>query len=160
MSAYRNKIEAYKKNMESGLISKRRAEVYQILSKYGPCTGSEASSKWKAVKGERNSENIRNRITELVKMGAVEIVGNAVDKHTGMKVSVYDLSKNVVVPLLKKPSSKDVIKKLKNQLEKADKRIDNLLEAVNTKHTCADTCKVCYDVFDRALKVDLDLTNS
>ena len=102
------------------LLSKRRYQVYQILSDQGPMTGSQCSDEWKLNRDHlANSETVRNRITELIKMGAVEKVGEHTDLETGKSVSVFDVTDSLPMPYKKNKTRAQQIRELKAQLNES-----------------------------------------
>lgn len=92
-------IEAYNKIKENGLLSKRRFQVYEYLYKNGPCIARQIH-KDLAVFGT-NVSGYMGRLSELRDAGVVAEVGKVVDKETGHKVLLWDVTKNLPVKLEK-----------------------------------------------------------
>lgn len=89
-------IEAFRTIEENGLLSKRRLQVYKLLFDHGPATGAQVARAYNAAFGRTSaSETIRNRITELRDMGCVKEVGIVLDEQTGMKVTLWDVTRNL-----------------------------------------------------------------
>jgi hypothetical protein len=89
-------IEAFNKIKENGLLSEKRLRVYEILFNNGPLIGADVSKIYSAKFGMvSKSETVRNRLTELRNAGVVKEVGKSFDKHTGMKVILWDVTKHL-----------------------------------------------------------------
>lgn len=89
---------AYETIKENGLLSEKRFRVYSILFHNGPLIGSEVARIYKELYGRTsNSETIRNRLTELRDSGAAFEAGRAIDKNTGMKVILWDVTSKLPV---------------------------------------------------------------
>jgi len=76
-------IDAFNAIKESGLLSKRRWQVYEYLYQHGPCSGTRVSRKvpggWK-------------RLSELQERGLAKEVGQTRSKFTGHKVILWDVT--------------------------------------------------------------------
>ena len=101
-------IEAYNEIRNSGLLSEKRLEVYDVLYNKGPLTGGQVS---RIVRGSRPSvsETIRNRITELNRLGVVKEVGTISCPVTGRRSILWDVTRNL-------PYKNVEIKKTKKQI--------------------------------------------
>ncbi len=85
-------IAAWKWMNESGNVSQNRFRVYAIFKDLGNLTGAEASHFYKSkYQSATGSEVVRNRISELMRMDAIEVVGTTIDPHTRMSVSVFGI---------------------------------------------------------------------
>ena len=106
-------IEAYREITDSGLLSKREAEVYKGIFDYGPCTDRELAEKL----GKDDPNYVRPRRRELVKQGLIE----ECDKK---KCEVSN--KNVYVWRIKEDTTLDKFKELrsKHKESKQDKKIE------------------------------------
>ena len=82
--ARKTSVDTFNKIKQNGLLPRKRSEVYSILYEFGPMTGGEVAKKHQELFNRRGvSESIRNRITELVKQGAVEELGERPCNITG-----------------------------------------------------------------------------
>lgn len=96
-------MEAYQTIKESGLLSNRRFQVYDVLFNNGPLTGAQVATIMKGTYGiHSQSETIRNRLTELRDMGCIQECGEAVDQYTNMKVILWDVTDKLPMKLQKK----------------------------------------------------------
>ena len=113
--------EAYQYLVANNLIGEKQARVLQIfVDSVHPLTGAEVSEIYKSrYPTSKHSETIRNRITELVNMKLLDLVGTTICKTTKRKVNVYQSNRNT-------EPTKIVVETFK---EKKDK-ILNLLSAV------------------------------
>lgn len=109
-------IEAYHKIKESGVLSERRMEVYDILFNHGPLTATEIFqySKLNGVKGYRHNTN--SRLYELRDMGVVKEVQTTTCSVTGQTVILWDVTSNLPEKLEKKKSNKEIIQELTLQI--------------------------------------------
>ena len=99
----RTSIMVYNQILNNGLLSEKRMQVYQIIYDKGQLTGSQVAEIFKSKHpSSQHSESIRNRITELVKQGAVEIVGTAPCPITKNTVSLFETTDNLPVKIEKK----------------------------------------------------------
>lgn len=85
-------IAAYKWMNESGNASENRKRVYNLFRINGSMTGAIASEKYRsAFPNAGSSEVVRNRISELMRMDAIEVKGTVIDPNTKMTVSVFSV---------------------------------------------------------------------
>lgn len=93
-------IDVFNKIKESGLLSRKRLEVYSVLFEHGPLTGAQVTSIMRQ-KGfiSTVSETVRNRITELHKMKAVDIVKTVKCPITSQTVIQWDVSNKLPVKI-------------------------------------------------------------
>jgi hypothetical protein len=82
-------IEAYRAIIESGLLPRRRLEVYQFVYEHGPTTIRET---WKALGPERTTGSYSTRFSELRDQGVIEEIGERFDPVTGMTVILWDVT--------------------------------------------------------------------
>jgi hypothetical protein len=96
MSGKQTSAETYYEIKNSGLLSTKRLQVYEILFEMGNLTGSQVS-KIHRQKHPTNSmsEVVRNRLTELVQMGVVEELGIVKDPYNGREVTLYGTTNNL-----------------------------------------------------------------
>jgi hypothetical protein len=97
-------LESYRTIRESGVLSQRRFQVYEILYENGPMTGSEAALRFKSLYGLRtpNQANIVTRLGELRDMGIAEEVRTRTCSVTGMNVIEWDVTSNLPVSMKRK----------------------------------------------------------
>lgn len=120
----RTSLDAYNEIKRNGLLSKRRLEVYEIIFENQPITGSQVSTIFKRQSGlNTNSENVRNRITELKEAGVVEECGYTVDPVTNMTVLNFKTTNELPKKLVRKATKrekKDVVLEELRKLYKKD----------------------------------------
>lgn len=110
-------VETYKKILASGLISKRRREILNILWEHISLTGNQISKIHKELYNTNSfSENIKNRITELEQMGVISVVGIVKCPITKNNVNLYSLTGNMPVKLKVKKTKKQKINELKKEI--------------------------------------------
>ncbi len=78
-------IEAYQTIRESGLLSRRRLEAYDILFNHGPMTAQELDRK-------AGSVGLWKRLSELEAVGVVATVGERDCKVTNMNAILWDVT--------------------------------------------------------------------
>lgn len=61
--------------------------IYGMLEQYGPMTAREICMKL----GSNDMNYVRPRLTELVQMGKIEIIGKKLDTETDRNTSVYQV---------------------------------------------------------------------
>jgi len=105
----RTSIEAYERVKESGVLSRRRFQTYDILFKHGPLTGSEVSAAC-GIYG------LWKRCSELLAFGLVEVVGEKKCQFSGMTVSLWDVTDRAPVEMFKRVTSKQRIKALEQEV--------------------------------------------
>ena len=100
--------EIYNKILKSGLLPKKRQQIYEIIFLYGPMTGSQVAEMYKANYPSNNhSESIRNRITELTQQGVVKGVKTGACPITTNTVLWFDVTSKLPVKLQKKATKKE-----------------------------------------------------
>jgi len=107
--ARKTSIEAYHEIKESGLLSKRRFEVYEALFYYGPMTQVETGVK---LHLEKMHSSISPRFAELRDRGVIEEIGEKYCSVTGMHVILWDVTDSLPAPLPKPKSKKEIKKEL------------------------------------------------
>lgn len=111
-------IEAYRYLVESGKLSERRLQVYQILFKYGPMSGGMVVEKARAVLPISNSGTLNTRLSELREMGLAKEVGTKECEVTGRKVIYWDVtSEKEPKPLKRKNKTKEKIDSFEKTLD-------------------------------------------
>lgn len=92
-------IEAYKQINESGLLSKRRAEVYNYLYNYGPATAQQI---YKSISQGKNPSCYLGRLSELRESGVVAEKGKVKCEWTGHRVILWDVTSSLPIKPIKK----------------------------------------------------------
>ncbi len=117
MTAQDTSLLAWKYMNESGKVSENRKRVYNIFYEHGNMTGADCAKYYKDLfQHASQSEVVRNRITELVQMQALEEIGQRIDQNTKMLVKIYGIVKDKMpIPYVKK-TSKHILK-LRRALE-------------------------------------------
>jgi hypothetical protein len=107
-------IETYHAIKNSGLISEKRLKVFDIFYQNPQgLTGAEVSEIYrKQNPTSQHSETIRNRITELVEMGVVVEIGIVECQFSKRKVTKWCCIDKMPIPLEKKLTRKEQIKKI------------------------------------------------
>lgn len=107
-------IETYHAIKNSGLISEKRLKVFDIFYENPQgLTGAEVSEIYrKQNPTSQHSETIRNRITELVEMGVVVEIGIVECQFSKRKVTKWCCIDKMPIPLEKKLTRKEQIKKI------------------------------------------------
>lgn len=87
----RTSIEAYNEIKESGLLSKRRWQAYEILFHHGPLTANQlvrlAAEKFPALK---NTWTFNKRLSELRRAGIVDEIAEVPCPLTGRTAILWD----------------------------------------------------------------------
>lgn len=73
-------------------LEKKHLRIYAILSNCGPMTGEQLKRRCKL---NFYSETVRNRLTELKKLGMVIVIGKTISEVSGRKISVFDITDRV-----------------------------------------------------------------
>lgn len=94
-------IEAYTTIRDSGLLSQRRWEIYDIVFRFGPMTANEAFAKlYKDNLGPHNAaSNSAARFSELRDRGVIYEVQTRICKITGMTVIEWDVTDRLPLKL-------------------------------------------------------------
>lgn len=104
-------LEAYNYIKESGILSKRRMEVYEYLFHNGPATAQQV---YRALSNMANPSSYLGRLCELRRMGAVQELDKVICKYTGRNVILWDVTKDKpVVP----PKEKSLKKRYQELLQ-------------------------------------------
>jgi hypothetical protein len=114
-------IEAYMKIKESGLLSERRWEVYNVVYNNGPLTSAEAFRILNAGRPIKNITQSRARFTELRDMGVFKEVGEKFCSITGHKVILWDVTSKLPIEISKPLPAKtrviEMLLKLQEEVE-------------------------------------------
>ena len=103
MGIRQTSIDCYNQIKASGLLSKRRLEVYEALLSTAPCTSSEAIRNAKTTFGVFG---VSSRFTELRDLGVIYEKDTRPCKVTGRSVIEWDLTDNLPIKLQKKTTTK------------------------------------------------------
>ena len=104
--------EAYQSLVNDGELSRKHGQIYSVLYRNGPLTAAEVKEFIRSHTNiilSTNSETVRNRITELVKMGVVRIISKKKCEITGRNVFLYDVT--MITHKKKLESKKEEVKK-------------------------------------------------
>ena len=80
-------LKAYEYITNTGLVSKRRAQVYAALHVHGPCTGSELRAATGVV-------GVWKRLSELERQGVVDVTGKRACQVTGRNALVWKTNRS------------------------------------------------------------------
>ena len=118
-------IDCYNQIKSSGLLSKRRWEIYDIVFRYGAMTSNETFdySELKGVDGYRHNANAR--MTELRELGVVQELGTTICSKTGKKVILWDVTARLPVKAVIGKTTK------KERIDLALNAFDQLLKVGN-----------------------------
>jgi Fe2+ or Zn2+ uptake regulation protein len=94
-------IETYKKIKDNGLLSQRRMEVYEILFNFGPLTAHEVVKVARNKYPEANQTGFNARLSELEKMGVVNVCGEKVNPVSGCKNSLWETTDHLPIKIIK-----------------------------------------------------------
>jgi len=94
MTIRKTSIEAYKRIKDEGLLSQRRWQVYDLLYKHGPMTGSQLAIEFKTKYGSLapNAGNMVTRLGELRDAGAAEELGTRICPITSHRAIIWDVT--------------------------------------------------------------------
>lgn len=109
----RTSLSTYKAIQATGVLSFKRMMVYDYLYRNGPLTGGQVQQ----ALGSGVSESIRNRITELVKMGVVYEVKETKCPITGRNVMLFDVTENMPKEYVAPKTKNQIIKELREEIE-------------------------------------------
>lgn len=129
MIARRTSAEAYRRLVEEGGLSKRRAEVYGLVYKFGPGTSAEILAH--ALTGIAVLTQSRARFTELRALGLIAEVGTRTCSVTGRESICWDCTERAV-PLerpgkAKRPSEVAALEERLAQVEARLRALDGRL---------------------------------
>ena len=110
----------------SGLLSRRRMEVYEVLFYHGPMTQNETVRYYQRVYPGCNAAGWNARFAELERMNAIQEVGRKNDEISGHEVTVWDVTSRLPVPLDKKKTKKKLSDELISAIVSLGKEVDNL----------------------------------
>ncbi len=101
-------IISYNTIRDSGLLSKRRWEVYDVLYHHGPATGAELAMFYRKKYGASSpsNPNTLTRLGELRDMGVVTELGSRICSVTGQTVINWDVTSKLPKALATKTKVK------------------------------------------------------
>lgn len=102
-------IDTYNEIKNSGLLSKRRMEVYDVLFHHGPMTANDLVRHNKLHHPYANQTGWNARFSELERMKAIKEVGLKKDDVSGNECIVWDVTDEIPIKLEK--SNKGELKK-------------------------------------------------
>lgn len=121
-------LEAYTYIKDTGVLSSRRFQIYEILFTHGPLTSNEIFQRLDGT-SEINNPNVHSRLNELREYGCVYEVGTKICTVTEMTVILWDVTDK----LPKKLSKREQLEKSKsNLIERLDK-VTAELQALEAK---------------------------
>lgn len=118
----RANLSTYKAIQATGVLSFKRMMVYDYLYRNGPLTGGQLQ---KAL-GGGVSESIRNRVTELVKMGVAYEVKEAKCPITGRNVMLFDVTENMPKEYVAPKTKNQIIKEHEEYILKLETLIKDM----------------------------------
>lgn len=125
-------IDAYNKAKESGLISKRRWEVYECLFNYGPMTQNECWEKICELKGYNNvkKDSVGPAFAPLELMTVISVVGKrfctakTTSKRDPTKCLEWDVTCNCPVKLPIRKTKDQIIKELQEEVASLRRKLN------------------------------------
>ena len=125
-------IETYYSIKDSGVLSEKRMNVFDIFYENpNGLTGSEVSEIYKGkFPSSKHSETIRNRITELCQMGVIIEMGVSECPYTKRKVMKWCCVDRLPIPLEKKPTRKEQIKEILDDISAFGKSLKSEEEKI------------------------------
>ena len=125
-------IETYYSIKDSGVLSEKRMNVFDIFYENpNGLTGSEVSEIYKGkFPSSKHSETIRNRITELCQMGVIVEMGVSECPYTKRKVMKWCCVDRLPIPLEKKPTRKEQIKEILDDISAFGKSLKSEEEKI------------------------------
>ena len=125
-------IDTYHAIKNSGLISEKRLKVFDIFYQNPKgLTGAEVSEIYRRENPtSQHSETIRNRITELVQMGVLVEIGVVECQFSKRSVMKWCCVDKMPIPLEKKPTRKEQIKEILNDITAFGKSLQSEEEKI------------------------------
>ena len=103
-------VATYNQIKEEGLLSQNKMRVYEIFYTYGNLTGAQAAEIYKSeYPSAKHSETVRNRISELVMQGVLDVTGTKVCEETKREVFIYGLNDSLPQKFERKKSKRESI---------------------------------------------------
>lgn len=126
-------IEAYYAIRDSGLLSRRRFEIYEILALHGPLTANQAFQHLERNRAGkfRFDSNTRARLTELREFGVITEIGTQKCSVSGMNTILWEITGRLPVKPAKKPTKTMLIKELRIENERLRTIISGLYAKLN-----------------------------
>ena len=120
-------IEAYNTIKHSGLLSKRRFQVYEIIHKYGPMTIAEIILKANSQDPVANPSTYSGRPSELERMEVIEVVREGDCPVTGRKAMFWRSTANLPKKLDKRKSKLELAKEENQALRERVAQLEEIL---------------------------------
>jgi hypothetical protein len=117
-------IETYTEILRSGLLSKRRLEVYDVLFHHGPMSANDLIRHNKIHHPNANQTGWNARFSELERMGAIKEVGTKKDEVSGNECVVWDVTDALPIKLETVPK-RELKKELINKIVSLGKTVDD-----------------------------------
>ena len=103
-------IQAYNEIKASGLLSKRRWQVYDIVFRHGPLTGIQVIQIYQTEYDTiLDSGSIKTRLSELRERGVLEELGETACPVTGNNVILWGVTDSLPQEVTKSMTSKEKI---------------------------------------------------
>jgi len=116
--------KAYKEIKESGLLSKRRMELYEIIYQNGPLTATEAASLLKTAGRMGRVHNACARIGELKAMSVVKEIGHRESSISGKTSILWATTSNLPVKTGKRKKLEEKVNTAKERYLKLKRKLD------------------------------------
>lgn len=100
MITRKTSVDAYNQIMKSGLLGKRKRQVYDYIFHNGPCTAKEMASELSATVGGR-ADSFQPRCNELRICGLLEEVGTAICPVSKKEQILWDVTSKVATSIAK-----------------------------------------------------------
>jgi len=113
--------ETISKVLNNKSISESHKEIYSIIAHYGPINGLTVKKVCNRL--HDGSETVRNRITELKKMGLVKTSGKSACKITKRLVFLFEITERSNPILIDKRSQFSIIKQENGILKRAIREV-------------------------------------
>lgn len=103
-------METYQAIRDSGLLSRRRWQVYYVLYMYGPMTGGEVFRAYQDTFGINapTNSNVTTRLGELRESGVVKELGTKICDVSGQNVILWATTDNLPKKLVKEDRVKRI----------------------------------------------------
>jgi hypothetical protein len=126
--ARRTSIAAYNEIKESGLLAKRRLEVYDVLFHHGPLTAGELLQLMASRVSKGAASSSWKRLSELRDAGVIEETKERICQVTGMNVIEWDVTDQLPIKRIEKVSRKAMKKKLLEKIAGLGSTVDENLK--------------------------------
>ncbi|MEJ7644312.1 MAG: hypothetical protein WKF87_06935 [Chryseolinea sp.] len=117
-------LATYHEIVASGLLSKRRLEVYDVLFHHGPMSANDLIRRIIRDHPYANQTGWNARFSELQRMGAIKEVGTKKDEVSGHECIVWDVTHTLPVKI-EKTDKAELKKELVNKIVSLGKAVDD-----------------------------------